>query len=263
MLYELYTSLTTPCPAYVRHLNYLYEAIAMRGRYRRNRSAWQPHLDKSRAFVLAAAERCENRSSVVVYGAGLLLDVPLRELASVFQQVRLIDMVFLPEARRQAERCGNVTLIQHDASQIAESLYHRVRRANPVLPEPASAPPDCVLKADLVVSLNLLSQLWVMPREFAIRNISNLDEEQLDDWCARIVRSHDAFLRSLTAHVCLVADYAYLKRDRSGTIVNEGSTVYGLRLPQPDAVWTWNIAPIGESGSFLSNELVVGAWNMR
>ena len=84
MLYELFTSLTTSCPAYVRHMHYLYEAIAMRGRYRRNRKAWQPHLDNSRAYLLAAAELCKSKSSIAVYGAGLLLDSFIRSAIAVF-----------------------------------------------------------------------------------------------------------------------------------------------------------------------------------
>ena len=263
MLYELLTSLTTSCPAYVRHMNYLHEAIAMRGRYHRNRAAWQPHLDKSRAFVMRTAERCPNKSSVVVYGAGLLLDVPLKELASMFLHVYLIDIVFLPEARRLTKQFSNVTLIQHDATQIAEALYESVRKASPVLPEPQSAPPACVPQAGLVVSLNLLSQLWVIPREFALKNIRNLDEEQLDDWCGGMVAAHYAFLRSLGSSVCVIADHEYVKRDREGTIVNRGSTVFGLTLPDPDESWTWHIAPRGEINGHVSKELIVGAWNMR
>ena len=42
MLAEILTYLTTPCPGYVREMGYLYEAIAVQGRYRRNRASWQP-----------------------------------------------------------------------------------------------------------------------------------------------------------------------------------------------------------------------------
>ncbi|HEY6011963.1 MAG TPA: hypothetical protein VIX18_10875, partial [Nitrospirota bacterium] len=75
MLSDLFSYLTSSCPTYVRNMDYLQETISMRGRAQRNRLAWQPHLDRSRAFVLSAAERCGNRGLVVVLGAGLLLDV--------------------------------------------------------------------------------------------------------------------------------------------------------------------------------------------
>lgn len=261
MLYELFTSLTTSCPACVRDMNYLYEAMAMRGRHQRNREAWQPHLDNTRAFVLSAAERCANRSAVAVYGAGLLLDAPLEELAAMFQRVYLIDIVFLPDARRQARQFGNVTLVLHDAAHVAEPLYRSVRQGSSDLPEPCATPPDGVHPVGLVVSLNLLSQLWVMPRAYALSHSRNPDEERLDDWCGRIVQAHYGFLRSLGSQICLVADHTYVKRDREGTVVNRGSTVYGLGLPDPDALWTWNIAPLGELNKHVSKELLVGAWH--
>jgi len=226
MLYEFYTSLTTSCPAYVRHMDYLYEVIAMRGRALRNREAWQPHLDNTRAFVLAAAEKCEKRTIVVIFGAGLLLDVPLSELSTMFQEVHLLDIVFLPEVRRQARQYGNVRLIQHDTTNMAEALYTNVHQGIRDLPEPSPSLPESSTQAGLVVS-------------------------------------HYTFLQSLASPVCLVADYEYVKRDKEGIIVNRGSTIAGLALPEPDASWTWHIAPLGESSPYVSKELNVGAWHLR
>ncbi len=263
MLHEIFTYLTTPCPAYVRRMRYLYESIALRGRHRRNRTAWRPHLENTRAFVLAAADRCGSTGSVAVYGAGLLLDVPLAELASRFRQVYLLDIVFLREVRRQARRYGNVTLVEHDATNVAEALCRGIRQGVTDLPEPVPSPPECVRRADLVVSLNLLSQLWVMPRTHALRHLDELDEEQVDVWCSRIVAAHHAMLQSLDHRVCLVADHTCVKRDVTGRIVHTGSTIHDLPLPEPDADWTWNLAPIGEGDRALATELLVGGWSLR
>lgn len=263
MLHEVFTYLTTPCPGHVRRLRYLYEVIAMRSRHRRHRAAWRPHLENSRAFVLAAAQRCEGRDSVAVYGAGLLLDVPLAELAVRFRRVHLLDIVFLDQARRQARRHGNVTLVEHDATNLVEALDRAVRGGDGRLPEPSPAPPECVRDADLVVSLNLLSQLWGLPRAYAAANLDDLEDEQLDAWCGRIVAAHLALLRSLACPVCLVADHAYAKRDRTGAVVETGSTVHGLPLPEPEAAWTWDLAPVGESDRAVSTELSVGGWSLR
>ncbi len=263
MLHELFTFLTTPCPAYARRLRYLHEAIATRARYHRHRRAWQPHLDRTRALLLAAAERCESRESVAVYGAGLLHDVPLAELAARFRQVYLLDIVFLRETTRKARRFGNVTLVQHDATQVAEAFCHNLRQGLAELPEPDCAPPECVRGADLVISLNLLSQLWVMPSEYVADHLRDFDEERLDAWCRRVVDAHYAMLRSLGGRVCLVADHAYVERDKAGTIVESGSTIHGLALPEPDAAWIWQIAPLGESARDRSTELSVGAWHLR
>lgn len=175
----------------------------------------------------------------------------------------LLDLVFLRVTRGKARRLGNVTLVEHDATNAAEALARRVRQGIAVLPEPTPAPPECVRQANLVASLNLLSQLWVRPREYVIRNAGNPDEEQLDAWCSRIGAAHLAILRSLDHRDCLVADHTRVTRERVGTDIDTGFTVYGLSLPEPDAAWTWNPAPGGERDRFASTELVGGAWNLR
>lgn len=263
MIHEVITYLATPCPPYARRMRYLYEVIAMRGRHRRNRAAWRPHLEATRAFVLAAADRSGRRDSVAVYGAGLLLDVPLAELAERFGHVYLLDIVFLREVRRAARRFGNVTLVEHDATNVAEALDRAVRAGKAVLPEPSPAPPGCVAGADLVVSLNLLSQLWVMPRTHALRHMGDIDDARLDAWCGRIVASHLAQLRSHGGHVCLVADHRYEKRDVAGSVIEAASTICDQPLPPPDAAWTWDLAPAGECERSASTVLRVGAWHLR
>jgi hypothetical protein len=260
MLSELFTYLTTRCPQYVRHMDYLYEAIAMRGRYKRNRAAWQPHLENSRRFILSAVDKSKDRNKVVVLGAGLLLDVPLEELSSLFREVALVDIVFLPEVRKSVKRFSNVTLVQHDVTIMAEQLYSNILHG--IRDLPVSMPNVAAIDkhTDLVISLNIMSQLWVMPREYALKKLPRLDEEVVDDWCKQIVEAHYTYLRSLACAVCLVADHEYVKRDREGIMVSQGSTVFGVALPAPEASWTWNIAPRNEESQYASKELLVGAW---
>ncbi len=223
-----------------------------------------PHLQNTRRFVLSTANRCQNRNKVVILGSGLLLDVPLLELTSMFREVVLVDIVFLPEVRKAVEKYRNVKLLPADITNVAQKLFENVRLGICELPK-ATPPLISSLDEDigLVVSLNLLSQIWVMPRAYALKKLPLLDEEELDDWCGQIVGSHYAFLQLLTCSVCLVADYEFVKRDKTGYITSCGSTIFNLRLPAPEETWTWNIIPIGESHGHLSKELKVGAWQMR
>jgi hypothetical protein len=244
-------------------MDYLHEVIAMRGRYLRNRTAWEPHLEKTGRFVLSSAEECRNRNKAVILGSGLLLDVPLRELSSMFREVVLMDIVFLPDVSRSIRQYRNVKLIQHDVTNMAETLYDNIHRGIPELPLAAPAVPEIDSSTGLVVSLNILSQLWVRPRAYALKKLRNLDEERVDDWCRQIVESHYLSLTSLSCPVCLVADHEFIQRDRQGTIVSRGSTIAGLTLPPPEASWSWNIMPMGENRQFLSKELTVGAWRIR
>ena len=260
MFTELFTYITTPCPHYVRHMDYLTEVIAMKKRYQRNRSSWQPHLDNTRRSILSAAEKCRNRSKVVVLGAGLLLDVPLVELSTMFREVVLVDVVFLPEVRRSIKRYGNMKLVSHDVTNVAQKLYENILLGRSELPEPAPLVSEIDARTGLVVSLNILSQLWVIPRANALKKLRGFDDDQVDDWCSRIVESHYTWLLSLACDRCVIADHEFIKRDREGRAVSRSSTLYGLALPEPDTFWTWNIAPMGEDRQYLSKELMVGAW---
>ncbi|MEK6742852.1 MAG: hypothetical protein AABZ15_04555 [Nitrospirota bacterium] len=261
MLLDLFTHLTTSCSPYVRRLGYLDEAIAMRSRYRRNRTAWQPHLNNTRRFVLAVAEKVLHRDKVVVLGSGLLLDVPLAELTGMFREVVLMDTVCLPEVRKQIRGYGKVSFIERDVTNIAERLYTNRQQGIPELPR--AVPVEIDNDADLVVSLNILSQLWVMPRTYVSSQRPALPHDQVEDWCRQIEEFYYSSLRSLSCDVCLIADHEVVKLDTDGAIISRASTVYDLVLPAPDASWTWNIAPATNNARSASKELVVGAWHMQ
>jgi hypothetical protein len=260
MFSELFTSITTRCPQYVRHMDYLNEIIAMKGRSKRNREAWQPHLDHSRGFVLSAVEKCRNRAKVVILGAGLLLDVPLKELSSMFREVVLLDIAVLPEVRRSAKQYANVRFLQCDVTNVAKKLHENIQRGLNELPQAAPLAPAIDETTGLVVSLNILSQLWVIPRAYALRKLPGLDEERVASWCRQIVESQLTYLRTLPCPVALIADHEFVKRDKQGNIVSQGSTLFDLALPEPDTSWTWNIVPVGQDQQYLSKELAVGAW---
>ncbi len=263
MILDLITHLTTSCSPYVRRLGYLDETISMRGRFRRNGAAWQPHLDNTCAFVLAVAEKVQNRNKVVILGSGLLLDVPLAELSAMFREVVLMDIVCLPEIRRQIKRYRNVSFIEHDVTNLAERLYANRQQSINELPNAGPAPLDLYKNAGLVISLNILSQLWVIPRTYAADQRPPLPHDQVEDWCRQIVESHYATLHSMSCDVCLVADHEFVKRDHRGSVISKGSTLYDLRLPEPDASWTWNIVPAENDGRSSSKELNVGAWHLH
>jgi hypothetical protein len=249
----------TASPAH-RALGYLDETLDMRRRARINREAWRPHLGHSRQFVLSSAHRCANKDKIVVLGSGLLLDVPLAELSELFGEVVLKDVVCLPEVRKQIKRYGNVTFVEEDVTGIAGRLHRNRQPGITGLPE--AGPPPAYDGASLVVSLNILSQLWVVPRAYAGRHARQLDPAQVDDWCVGIVERHYTWLRSLPCAVCLIADHEAVKRDSTGNIISRTSTVFGLQLPHADASWTWRIAPITRQNAHTSKELVVGAWHL-
>ncbi len=255
-----FSSLLSPHPQFVRHLGYLDEAKAMKKRYLHNRIAWQSHLDRTRSFVLSSAAKCRDRTKIIVLGSGILIDLPLQELSAMFEKVLLLDIVHLPAVRKQVKAYRNVKLLPHDVTNASEKLYGNVLRGIRDLPQAVPAIPEIDAETGFVVSLNILSQLWVVPRAYVLAKMPDLDAETVDDWCRGMVEAHYEYLRHLTCPVCVVADHAFEMRDRGGNIVSRGSSVCGLSLPDPDMSWRWDIVPAGNDGGFLSKELAVGAW---
>jgi len=262
MLSDLFTSLSTPLSPHLRELGYFDEALDMRRRARLNQAAWQPHLDNTRRFILSTAEKCCTRDKVVLLGSGLLLDIPLDEFAAMFREVVLMDVVCLPAIRKRIARHSNCRFVEIDVTGTAERLYQNQKHRIDELPRPESSL-STVSDADLVVSLNILSQLWVVPRAFAGRRFPGLDPTKADEWCAELVKAHFMMLRSLASDVCLVADHECIKRDRGNAVISRASTVFDLELPEPDEFWNWNIAPISKENAHASKELTVGTWHFR
>jgi hypothetical protein len=262
MISELLTYLLTSCPRYVRDMGYLYQAIALRGRYKRRQASWRSHLENTQKCLIRAAEQCSKRNRVVILGSGLLLDVPLEKLTGLFHEVVLVDVVHLPEVRSRIKSFRNVRLEQSDVTGVAQRLFENVKKGIVGLPASDPVIPDAE-GTDLVVSLNIMSQLAAIPLDYVMKKMQGLDEAVIDGWCDLIRIAHYDALKNIMCDVCLVADYEFSRKDKEGNIVDKGSTVGGIVLPAPDDSWTWEIAPLGEEAKGLSKELMVGAWRMR
>jgi hypothetical protein len=71
---------------------------------------------------LAAAERAPGRRKALLFGAGLLHDIPLRALAARFEEVVLADIVHALPSRLAARRFPNVRLLTLDVTGVMGEL---------------------------------------------------------------------------------------------------------------------------------------------
>lgn len=252
MLNEWLTYLTTDCPPASRKLGYLRESIGIRSRYRRCQSAWQPHLENSRTALLESLSNCDSFRTALVFGSGLLLDIPLTELAERFEQVYLVDVVHLPEVRRAARRYANVQCLSHDVTGFSEQMQDlSLDRLD--LPPPQRFLDDPTI--DWVASVNLVSQLPLLPLDWLRQNFPELDEAALNAWSTRLMQQHLDYLRRFTAPACLLADMEQTIYTQESDMIEEID--FATRLGLTDTAmrqWRWDIAPPGEiaadTGSF-------------
>ncbi|WP_420404040.1 hypothetical protein [Nisaea sp.] len=239
MIREWFTYLTTPCPQPYRRMGFLRECVGIESRYRRNRAAWAPHLDRSRNLILAAAERCENRDTVLIFGAGLLYDIPLSGLLARFDRIVLADLLFMGPARRAAGSNPRLELATLDVTNSLQALADgRTDLSVPTayLDDPAIS---------LVVSANVLSQLSIVPNEFLEERYGQA-EEASEGLGRDLVRAHLDYLSSFACPAVLITDETRIVRDRTGAETGTVSAVHDVPLPEGGDSWNWEICPLGE-----------------
>ena len=238
MIAEAVAWLLTPCPAHIRRLGLLAESIGISARHRRCRAAWAPHLAATRAAVMDAIGRTPRRRTALVLGSGALLDLPLAALAGSFRSVVLVDVVHPWRARLGSLGLANVTRI----TDVVTGVLEAVGKGELASPRPYRRIDDP--EVDLIVSLNLLSQLPVIP----VRRLDGrVAAAALAAMAQDMVRSHLADLDRSRASTLLVADVERLVVDRDGREIERSSLIADLPEPARDREWWWDIAPAPEA----------------
>ncbi len=254
MLIEWFRHRLASADPAVKKLGYVKELIAIEARHKRCAKAWAEHLCKTRRFVLWSAANCRpnvpNRK-VTVYGSGLLLDVPIKELAADYDEVVLVDICHLPQVREKVIELSNVRLVEADITGLADDL---AAGREPDAPPPAPLPDA---DADLVVSLNLLAQLPLVP----CQRLKRADRERFG---RRIMERHLEALGALPAQVTLLTE---TKRRwlEAAEVIHEDDPLMGIRLPETGSNmslgWEWNIAPQPEIAPTRDMVLDVAAYS--
>ncbi len=231
-----------PLPRHVRAMGYASELAALGRRSRRCASAWRTHLDNSREVMLEAAGRCPAGGKALIVGSGLLLDIPLAELAGRFREVVLADIAHVRRVRRAAGRFANVRLRRVDVTGVVSEVYRRGRaRRGGALPQHR---PDAFLDEgfDLTVSANVLSQLPVIPNGYAARRIRDLPGAAIEAFSRALVLNHLTWLARFEGVVCLITDLERWYCHGSRVVEREPS-LWGIELPPGAREWVWDIAP--------------------
>jgi hypothetical protein len=260
MLAELFRYLVTPCPRYARAMGYLHEQVSIKARHDRCRRAWQPHLERTKDVIRAAVRLCPRRRKAVVFGSGMLYDVPLAELASAFAQVVLVDVVHPLGA---GWRLANVTALAAEVTGTAEAVYRLARNGGEPLPRVAPRLFCDDPEVDLVASVNLLSQLPYIPCRY-LSDAGAYPPEEVQAFGRDVVRAHLDYLKRLPGVAALICDRERLTLDRGGKLVERSSALRGVELPWAGEEWTWDLAPRPEASPVHSYQRrVVGIPNVK
>lgn len=227
-------------------MGFLKSSIQVRARYNRCKLSWREHLDKTRAMILKAAQMAPGRRRAVVFGAGLLHDIPLFELSQMFESVILADMVHTWPCRLKALQFSNVKLLRLDVTGVVEQLPKALCGAS--VPLPVSGPMEFIDDPllDFTVSVNLLSQLPWVPGHFLAGSRS---EREISAMKSQLIYAHLEYLKRLPGHTSLITDTTWKAVPLRGA-VQEKEEVWdvlsGVCLPEALHAWDWVIAPSPE-----------------
>lgn len=243
MILELIEYLTTPCSWTARRLGYLNSQLGIKVRHRQCRRAWKGHLERTRQVIRTAILDCPQRRTAVVLGSGLLLDIPLSDLAATFRKVVLVDVVHPLSVYLTSRWYRNVTLVRADVTGCAADLVKVA--ADPQRPLPRSLPQLFCddQDVDYVVSVNLLSQLPYVPAHYLSK--TQRQESEIDDYAHHLITSHLDYLQRLPGVVTLITDVEKRQVDRTGAVTDRFDILYGVRLPWQADEWTWDHVPLG------------------
>jgi len=154
-------------------------------RYKREESVWQPHIEACKGLIVRAVSESEP-GHIAVAGAGSLLDLPLQELLREKRTVTLVDIVPALPAVREAANYEGVSFLEDDISGgLVERVYRLTSRTAfrrkadiPALLDFGLWSPPA--GTDMVISLNILTQLTALPVDYLRRKARiTSDEEKL------------------------------------------------------------------------------------
>ncbi len=203
---------------------------------------WDQHLENCRRFILKSLDSFKPET-VTVLGSGWLLDLPLAELAERCRRINLVDIVHPPEVIEQTANISSVKLYKQDVTGgIIEELWHK-KSSLPFFRKLKSLDginiPEYVPGFDpgVVISLNLLSQLDVLPVRYLQKNAAVSDAEILR-FRKEIQARHLSFL--MRHNSVLISDVEEKLTSAKGETNVQKTVVTDLPSGIHEEEWEWD-----------------------
>lgn len=211
-------------------------------RHLNQEGGWDEHLSHCRTYILEAMEHFKP-GKVTILGSGWLLDLPLAEIVEKTGEVMLVDIIHPPEVVRQVAEFRNVELIEDDVSGgLIEEVWTRTRgysfltkmRSLDGIRVPVYKPG---FDPGMVISLNLLTQLEVLPLEL-INKRSKISEEEIAAFRKTVQENHLNFLSGYRS--VMISDVEEVHTSNDGSVA--GIPTLFARVPDGSRRedWTWN-----------------------
>lgn len=206
-------------------------------RYMAEPKGWNAHADRCKQFIVSALHDIKPQS-VAIMGSGWLLDVPMDALLQQCQRVVLLDIVHPKQIVHQHGQNTKIEFVKTDVTGLTPYFDATPRKQltyNAVC-EQIDANRIDLQAYDMVVSLNLLSQLpeGIIER---LRKHLSLSDSQTIDLSQRIQQAHLAQLPK--GKSVLISDIEEEFYDEQHQLIGSTPSVF-IDLPQSPHTQRWD-----------------------
>lgn len=207
-----------------RKLGYKLGQEGIMSRFIREGNGWNSHLENSKKFIVDALYQLQPKT-VRILGSGWLLDVPMEELLACCEKLILVDVEHPAQILHKYEQNSKVVFETTDINNLNSYLLNTPIKELSYFSIKNEIEKYCTPQYtdDLVVSLNLLSQLNDYPLEF-LSKLIKLNGEQSNSLSFQIQANH---LSSLPPQkTVLITDYEEEYYDEDDAFLGAAPTVF-------------------------------------
>jgi len=206
----------------------------------REEGAWQSHLVKTSEYIQQVV-KTQQPKSIRILGSGWLLDVPIKYLIDRCERIVLSDIIHPNQIVNKYAGHKNIVFETIDLTGGAAELCYKQKKSGFIVNNLIQQISDLKyleFSEDLVISVNLLSQLSIILTDYLSSKVK-LSDSQIIAITAEIQEKHLAMLP--TGKSVLITDYEEEYYDEDNKLIGSKPTVYiPLNPGKERKEWNWN-----------------------
>lgn len=204
----------------------------------REEGGWQSHLEYTGNYILDAVNKYQPKT-IRLLGSGWLLDVPIKELIEKCDKIFLVDIIHPRQIVSKYSKYPNIIFETTDLTGgVANLVFKQPRKSFDYskLINNIQRIPRFDYKEDLVVSINLLSQLSIFITDYLSEKF-RLTHDQLVEVAEIIQQNH---LDSLPRGKSVIStDYEEVFYSEDDKLIGTNPTVF-INLPKNSTSKEWD-----------------------
>ena len=217
-------------------MQYVSDQEGIMRRYIREKQNWDYHLKEIKDFILESANT-KAKNKVVVLGSGWLLDLPLKELSEIFNEIVLIDIYHPKQIQRKIREFSNVSLQTDDITGGLIDFFYKNKKKKTLISSVDSFKYLLPKDTDFVISLNILCQLHLILLDY-LKRFGAYTKQELKALEKQIQISHLGILPQ--NKTCLITDFEEEIYDEDNTLIGINPLLH-FNLPKGNfsKKWQW------------------------